>query len=329
MAKKRHKKKRRLKKPIRIFLKTSLFIFGAYALYLTFQVWQSFSNGPNILEVIAKGISSEPEQESSKEEHSISSLKESTQPDHLNQESLQSPPPIENLEPIATILVDPGHGGIDPGMVASDPGNGTLDIYESELNLQAALEFKECIEEMNPRIRVEMTRQNELSTMDESNMEFDQLTDLNNRIAMVDQYKADYFISLHCNSSSDISMKGYELFIKPNDPVCAILSNYIAAEFEQINWQQGSGVITTDYYPLHVVSLSKIPSILVELGYMTNEEDLSNLVNKESRKSLMRSLAKAYSDCIMANPKCSNMEAASQALKEANFSSNASKGEDS
>lgn len=318
MAKKRQKKKRRLKKPIRIFLKTSLFIFGVYALHLTFQIWQSLSSSPSILEVIAKGISSDSKQELTQEDHLASSLESSIESQNVDQK-ISSP---VNLEPIATILVDPGHGGIDPGMVASS-GSGDMDIYESDLNLQAAFEFKECMEEINPRIRVEMTRDNALSTLDESTI-FDQLTDLNNRIAMIDQYKADYFISLHCNSSGDPLMKGYELFIKPEDPVCAILSNYIAAEFEQINWKQGSGVITTDYYPLHVVSLSKIPSILVELGYMTNEEDLSNLINEESRKSLMKALAKAYSDCIMANPKFSNMEAASQALKEANASSKGS-----
>ncbi len=301
MAHKKKKKRRRLKKPIRLFLRLGtlgLCLFGLISLQAKFNLWQTFSNHSNILEVLAKSMDfmdEEDDQESSQVE--ISDFSASSSEASPTEEVVV--PVEENLEPIATILVDPGHGGLDSGTVAITSENKT--VYESTLNLQAAYAFKECMAQINPRIRIEFTRSTEQSTIDESQEDFDEVNDLNNRVAMIDQYQADYFLSLHCNASNDPNMYGYELFIKSSDAFSQALSDRVASEFAQINWPCGNGTLYTDYYPLHVVDLAKVPTMLVEMGYMSHEGELANLVDSQSRQALMYSLAKAYSDCIMAN----------------------------
>lgn len=296
MAKKHKKKRRRLKKSVRLFLRFStivLCIMGLMGLQAKFNLWQVFSNA-NILEVFAKGM----------DFASTSQLESTSQMETITPalEPIPTPPPVVELEPIATILVDPGHGGLDSGTIAVNPYHENEMIYESTLNLQAAYEFKECMTQINPRIQVVFTRSTEQSTVNESIEEFDEVTDLNNRVAMIDQYHADYFLSLHCNAADDLNLHGYELFVKSSDTFSNTLTQYVASEFDQIHWPLGNGILWTDYYPLHVVDFAQVPAMLVEMGYMSHEGELANLVNADTRRALMFSLAKAYSDCIVANP---------------------------
>ncbi len=297
MAHKQKKNNRkRLKKSVRLFLRFStivLCIMGLMGLQAKFNFWQVFSNA-NILEAFAKGMdfTSESQLESTSQVEPITPALE----------PISTPTPVVELDPIATILVDPGHGGLDSGTIAINPYNEDEMIYESTINLQAAYEFKECMAQINPRIQVVFTRSSEQSTVDESIEEFDEVTDLNNRVAMIDQYHADYFLSLHCNAAEDLGLYGYELFVKSNDTFSNMLTQYVANEFDQIHWPLGNGILWTDYYPLHVVDFANVPAMLVEMGYMSHEGELAHLVNADTRRPLMFALAKAYSDCITANP---------------------------
>ncbi|MDE5758278.1 MAG: N-acetylmuramoyl-L-alanine amidase, partial [Allobaculum sp.] len=296
MAQKHKKKKKRLKKSVRLFLRFStivLCLMSLMGLQAKFNLWQVVSNA-NILEVFVKGM----------DFASTSQLESTSQVETITTalEPIPTPIPVVELEPIAIILVDPGHGGLDSGTIATNPYNENEMIYESTLNLQAAYEFKECMGQINPRIQVVFTRSSEQSTVNESIEEFDEVTDLNNRVAMIDQYHADYFLSLHCNAANDLSLYGYELFVKSSDTFSNTLTQYVASEFDQIHWPLGNGILWTDYYPLHVVDLAKVPAMLVEMGYMSHEGELANLVNGDTRRALMFALAKSYSDCIMANP---------------------------
>lgn len=220
-----------------------------------------------------------------------------------SEESISHEAAAVNQEPIATILVDPGHGGSDPGMVANDPANPEQEIHEKNVDLDAAYEFKDAMAQINPRIKVELTREGDPSTIDESTQPYDEVADLTNRVNLVDAKHADYFLSLHCNSSEDTNMSGYELYIKPNDQATLDITSGIEHQFSTVGWTHQSAIISTDYYPLQVVSTSKVPAILVEMGYLTNPNDLNELMNKERRMEMMKALAQAYSDYITSHPK--------------------------
>lgn len=248
------------------------------------------------------GDDSEDEKTSGSSDESSSSSSESSKTSDSRAESdetVNESAAVPEGEPIARILVDPGHGGSDPGMVTTDPDNPDQDLYEKDVTLQAAYEFKEAMEKINPRITVEFTRNNEESTIDESTVPYDEVTDLTNRVNMIDQTRANYFLSLHCNSSEDPGTYGYEMYIKPDDQPSADLTEAVSEQFDKVGWSKMSAVITTDYYPLHVVSLSKVPSMLVEIGYMSNPDELKALTTESTRSTAMRALAQAYSDYIM------------------------------
>lgn len=200
-------------------------------------------------------------------------------------------------EPIATILVDAGHGGVDAGMTLSDE-NGNPVWMEKDLNLQAAFEFRDAMAKINPRIKVEMVRETDTATTDENPAVYSEAAELTRRMDILKEKNADYYLSLHCNSGAE-SESGVLLFIKPDDPFSAKLSENVFNAFDALGWSQSQSVITTDVYPLHVVTLSPVPSMLVEMGYMTNPDDLAKLVDPAQRTKLMEQLAAAYSELIL------------------------------
>jgi N-acetylmuramoyl-L-alanine amidase len=93
------------------------------------------------------------------------------------------------------VVVDPGHGGKDPGAVSHD---GT--IKEKDLTLEIARRFKTSLEQKNPRVKVTLTRNDDRSLS------------LQERTAIANALNANLFISIHCNSAADGSAKGIETF---------------------------------------------------------------------------------------------------------------------
>lgn len=93
------------------------------------------------------------------------------------------------------VVLDPGHGGKDPGAVSSD---GLLK--EKDLTLRIARQVKEVLERSDPRVAVVLTRDD------------DRYLSLGERAAIANEAKGDLFISIHCNASSDKSSSGMETY---------------------------------------------------------------------------------------------------------------------
>ncbi len=205
----------------------------------------------------------------------------------------------DNGQTVATVLIDAGHGASDGGNLTetNDPDNPVL---EKDINLKAALLLKEAFQEINPQIKVEMTRTSDKTDWD--NSDGDEIKDLDNRIDLIKKYNADYFISLHCNTYDTPDVYGYDMYIRPDDPASKAIAQGIADDFEKIDWSQFRSITDTDHFPLHVVELASAPSILLEMGFMSNPDELKSLQDENNLKEMMTCAAAAYSQYIMAHP---------------------------
>jgi N-acetylmuramoyl-L-alanine amidase len=93
------------------------------------------------------------------------------------------------------IVLDPGHGGKDPGAVSEDGS-----VKEKEIALEVAKRVKQRLASCNPSVRVELTRTD------------DRFLALEERTALANAANADLFISIHCNADTHASSKGVETF---------------------------------------------------------------------------------------------------------------------
>lgn len=106
--------------------------------------------------------------------------------------SLIPKPQVQGL--IRTIVIDAGHGGKDPGAL------GRVH-KEKDLNLKMALKLKEILNTNMPEIRVILTRDD------------DRFVLLHQRAKIAQMYKADFFVSIHCNASTNRKFFGSSTYI--------------------------------------------------------------------------------------------------------------------
>ncbi len=103
----------------------------------------------------------------------------------------------ESDKSVFTIIIDPGHGGKDPGTT------GTTGVLEKNLNLAIALKLKELITEKYDDINVVLTRDK------------DEFIELKERARIANENNGNLFISIHCNykKKEENDKNGFEIYI--------------------------------------------------------------------------------------------------------------------
>ena len=163
------------------------------------------------------------------------------------------------------VVIDAGHGGQDGGSVGK---NGTI---EAELNLEYAKTLKKMMTDFG--FRVVMTREDEsgLYSPLAKNKKKD---DMKNRKQIIEKANADFVISIHMNSYSSKSC-GAQVFYEKDDEPSKNLADCIQYYFKKNLKNAKNETKVGDYYILNAI---KVPSVLVECGFLsnTNEEQLLN-----------------------------------------------------
>lgn len=114
-------------------------------------------------------------------------------------------------QPPATVILDPGHGGMDGGAQA----NG---VSEKQVNLAIALDLKELLSAMG--FRVIMTREDDRSIHDPQLTQVgrQKRSDLHNRLKLMQQNPQAIFVSIHQNKFEESWCSGAQIFYSPNHP---------------------------------------------------------------------------------------------------------------
>lgn len=176
---------------------------------------------------------------------------------------------------IATVIIDPGHGG-------SDVGANTDDIYEKDINLKTALYLQEALDDKN--IKAILTREEDVA------LDSNKITDLSMRAQMSEQYNASYFISIHVNAfADDTSVSGFEVYTRNEESES--LANMISTKVAELNITNNRGIL--DGHTLQVLRDNTVPSVLIELGYIKST-DIHYLTDDKQ----LNTIAKAIADGI-------------------------------
>jgi len=158
------------------------------------------------------------------------------------------------------IFIDPGHGGPDPGAV----GNGVIEEF---VNLNVSLELLRLLRAAGFDARIYRT------TSDENVLE-NKNADLRNRANTANQWDADYFISIHTNSSENTAAQGVEAYVyrlgTTSERLAQSIVNSVAENLGSVN----RGVMQANFA---VLRRTNMPAVLVELGYLTNSTEALNL----------------------------------------------------
>jgi N-acetylmuramoyl-L-alanine amidase len=211
------------------------------------------------------------------------------------------------------VLIDPGHGGRDPGA----PGvSGTT--REKDLTLAIAEELADLLEQRG-RVRVALTRED------------DKYLTLEQRAAIARHLRASMFLSLHMDSAPNPLAKGATVYSLSDVASSAEAARFAAAENRdglalssesddsvrglladvalREQMEQSAGLAQRmlrraagsvglrprphQFAAFHVLRRSETPAVLVEAGYISNADDEAKLMTKEGRAPLVLALAQA------------------------------------
>ena len=174
------------------------------------------------------------------------------------------------------VVVDPGHGGMDPGKI------GIHGEKEKEINLEISLLLREKLEEQG--IQVEITREKDEGLYDEDSSN-KKVQDLQRRVEIIHDSQPDCVISIHQNSYSDPAVKGAQVFYYEDSAEGKLLAECLQAaliaEVEPENHRQAKG--NTTYY---LLKKTDAPLVICECGFLSNPEEAKLLAGEEYQEKL-------------------------------------------
>lgn len=172
-----------------------------------------------------------------------------------------------------TICIDPGHGGKDPGAT----GDG---VREKDLALAVAL-----------KIGALLTGYDVVYTRTE-----DVYVGLSERARIANAAEADLFVSVHCNSASNASANGMEVYVHTSRGADSTRAAHaIYDRLLPASGLKGRGVKANDYAVLRETIM---PAVLVELGFISNAGDRSKLVSAAWQDDAAKAIAAGIVEAI-------------------------------
>ncbi len=175
------------------------------------------------------------------------------------------------------IVIDPGHGGYDPGAI------GVTGLEEKEFNLETALILRDKLEALGAEV---------ILTRDD-----DSFISLTSRAAVANKVYADVFVSIHANASERSSTYGTSTYYyaPSSDPVLYAqyarrrqLADDVQDRLVSLLGTRDIGILQGN---LSVLRNTKMPSILVESAFLSNAEDERRLKDRQFRDKVAQGIA--------------------------------------
>lgn len=185
-----------------------------------------------------------------------------------------------------TVVVDAGHGGVDPGKVGVD---GQL---EKDINLQIAMKLKEVLES-NEEIKIEviLTRTEDMGHYSESDSN-KKMADMTKRCDIVNSAKADVLVSIHQNSYHSSSVKGAQVFYYEESEKGHELATKIQAELVTALEEDGKGRVEKANDNYYILLNVNCPAVIVECGFLSNPEEAAKLSEAEYQEMVAKAVGK-------------------------------------
>lgn len=181
------------------------------------------------------------------------------------------------------IVIDPGHGGADGGAQGPD---GTL---EKDLNLDISLTLADLLRLFG--YEVALTRETDTSIHDATatTLREQKVSDMQNRLELYDG--SDLTVSIHQNKFGQAKYHGTQLFCSPNNPASQTLGATLRETIYGLLQPDNTRELKTGDKNIFLLYKTTAPAVIVECGFLSNPEELSQLKDPEYRKKFAYAVA--------------------------------------
>ncbi len=183
------------------------------------------------------------------------------------------------------VVVDPGHGGKDPGKIAADGQT------EKDLNLQVAKIVKKELEKKGVDVMLTRSKDTTATGKEDSGKG----EDMNARIDMINQELVDLCVSIHMNSYPTENVSGAQVFYYTNSEegkaLAKIIQDQLIRTADPTNTRQEKG--DKSYY---ILVHSSCPTVIVECGFLSCPAEEEKLKNQEYQIKLAKAICQGVLD---------------------------------
>lgn len=207
-------------------------------------------------------------------------------------------PPDVTQKRYPTVIIDAGHGGEDGGAV------GVNGILEKDLNLSIALALYEMLCSRGIPARLTRTDDTLLYDRDTNYQGHKKALDMVARLAISEEYESAIFVSIHMNSFTQSKYSGLQVYYSENDARSHALAELIQSL--AVTNLQPENNRKTKPSDGNIYLLDKIshPAVLVECGFLSNNEECTLLCTSEYQNRLVLTL---FSSILKYFEACANI----------------------
>ncbi|MDD2553502.1 MAG: N-acetylmuramoyl-L-alanine amidase CwlD [Desulfotomaculaceae bacterium] len=159
------------------------------------------------------------------------------------------------------VVIDPGHGGVDPGALGSN------SVLEKDIVLEVSMKLADIMRQSGAQVLLTRESDRDLSEPELNNLHKIKVQDLTRRVELANQNNADIFLSIHVNSFPDKRERGAQTFSQPGSEESKKLAMSIQKELNNFLENPGRQAKQVDYFANR---MTKMPSVIVEIGFITN-----------------------------------------------------------
>jgi len=195
--------------------------------------------------------------------------------------------PASSVSTLGTVVVDAGHGGEDPGKVSSYSG-----VKEKDINLAIA---KFLAEELKTAgYQVIMTREEDKLVYKEGTTDITEKRrqDLTRRKEIMDNGGADIVVSIHLNDFSQSKYYGAQVFYPPNSEKSKALAECVQKVLREDVDPTNKREALVKSTPILILRNLKTPTIVVECGFLSNEQEEAKLRTESYQKKIAKAIKK-------------------------------------
>ena len=189
-----------------------------------------------------------------------------------------------------TIVIDAGHGGEDGG------AEGKSKLLEKEINLNISKQLQNLLQASG--FRVIMIRTEDVSIGDPSlgTIKERKISDLHNRLKIIEEQGDCIFISIHQNHFSDGRYSGAQMFYSLNNEKSKELAEYIKSRVVSLLQPENKRECKPATSSIYLLWQTEVPAVLVECGFLSNDSEAQKLNDPDYQKQMAFSIYSGFMD---------------------------------
>lgn len=181
-----------------------------------------------------------------------------------------------------TIVLDPGHGGVDGGAVGAD------DTLEKDIALQVSKDLRDYLQQAGALVYLSREKDRDLADKDIKSLSKRKSQDIRRRVQLIDDKQADFFVSIHLNAIPSTKWSGAQSFFNPTSPESERLAKFIQSEIKRNLENTTRNALAKNN--MYLLKQTEAPGALVEVGFLSNVHERELLKTDSYQKKMAASI---------------------------------------